>query len=204
MAEGIYVCYLRTEGLSRADLVPLVSPDDLRHANQFREEMRCIRSLASRALRRWGLNSFLGESDWSISLGEYGKPTLTGPGAFNTSSTLGLVAFAYTADGSIGIDIEAKVRCEALKMPLRELESWTEHEAVAKGIGTGVELALSGLKPLGRGIYQDAERNENWRAFKLELPDQWVGAVAVPIDHNWPVTLHETRLDELAGHQTLL
>ena len=126
MAEGIYVCYLKTEGLSRADLVPLVSPDDLRHANQFREEMRCIRSLASRALRRWGLNSFLGESDWSISLGEYGKPTLMGPGAFNTSSTLGLVAFAYTGDGPF--------RVYHLKLVPAKREACINEEFVEKGL----------------------------------------------------------------------
>jgi 4'-phosphopantetheinyl transferase len=156
-----------------AELTELLSAEERAQALRFRFEADQKRFAVSRGMLRLWLSRYLGTppQELRFDYGPNGKPSVEGAAAavqFNLSHAGGLVAFAITRIGPIGIDLERvhdmpgwqqiSVLCfapeeRALLAAYPEAERqqhffrlWTRHEAWLKawGVGLGGEPGSDG------------------------------------------------------------
>ena len=155
-------------------LALLGSQERERHARLRREPSR-REFLVAHAFARMTLSRYapVPPEAWSFSLGEHGRPEISGPSdgrglRFNLSHTRGMVACAVTRDLDIGVDVENRARrlrhrdlserffgeaeVEALRALAPEerarrfLELWTLKEAYLKARGLGISIPLRGFQ----------------------------------------------------------
>ena len=197
--ERVDLYFLKTAGLRENSLLPLVLDGDRAYANQFRDQERKIRALASRALRRWCLMSALNGAEPEVLVSDNGKPYLEGGPGFSCSSSPGLVATAVACSRELGLDVETRSRLDQLKMTESELREWITREAVAKGTGQGLSVALTGLSEAKKGVVSILPTNESWQFQFAELPIPWVGCVAKRLGSPYTIEVHEVTPTELIG-----
>jgi 4'-phosphopantetheinyl transferase len=153
----------------------LLAPDEReRHGRLRREEAR-REFLVAHALARVTLSRYapVPPEAWSFSVGEHGRPELSGPDQaarlrFNLSHTRGMVACAVIRELDIGVDVESAARrvrhrelaerffgedeVRALRALAPEsqlgrfLELWTLKEAYLKARGRGISIPLRGFQ----------------------------------------------------------
>jgi 4'-phosphopantetheinyl transferase len=153
----------------RADLDRILSVEERTRAERYLYPRDAFRFRHCRAMLRFGLASYLGESPRKIALttNGYGKPRLANHSAphFNVTHSGGLGLIAFTAMGEVGIDVEAMQRAvEALdiasasftrneaaviaaaRTPQEQialfLRLWARKEAVLKAAGCGIARGL--------------------------------------------------------------
>ena len=199
LVDQVSLFLLGTEGLDEKELISLVSPVDREYAFQFRNSDRRVRALASRALRLWSLKSAAKRDFPTILEGRAGKPYVEDGPSFSCSSTLGVAAIALSQDGDVGLDIESRLRLTQLEMSEQELIDWTVREAVAKGTGRGLALALEGLNQVDASVFEVVGTGEMWTVQRPELPDPWVASVAFKGEEVWELAVKEVRLSDLVS-----
>lgn len=149
-------------------LLPLLSEDELARTAQFRFEADRHRFVIARGTLRALLGCYLHRTGDNISFtyGPHGKPGLPAlsctpqPLFFNVSHTTEAVAYAVTAVGPVGIDLEIirtefpfeevsklicsererteLMRCPAATRPALFFRYWTRKEACCKATGSGI------------------------------------------------------------------
>ncbi len=192
LSREIVVCWLPLDGISEHVLQPFLTDEDRTHGSSFRDSEVSLRSLTKRALVRWCLNHFRGEGEARIIRTQTGKPFVVGGPYFNCSSAPGIVACAVCASCEMGLDVECKARAKSLGMSIEETIQWTEKEAIAKGVGTGLELAIDGLRRVEVDTYLVLETDEHWHIHHPKLPSKWVASVAY--NSSIPATLKVRQL----------
>jgi len=128
---------------------------------------------------------------------------------FNLSHTEGLAAIAVTRIGAVGIDVErvrdqadileladrffSKKEAEWIRSRTAPEHSasffacWTAKEAYVKARGGGLSIPLDGFAiipdpgepELQLEVFADAAEAKRWSLYRLELPEEFKGAVAV-------------------------
>lgn len=128
---------------------------------------------------------------------------------FNLSHTEGLVAIAVARAGAVGVDVERiRNEVEVLELAHRFFSKkeaawvrskigqervaaffscWTAKEAYVKARGGGLSIPLDGFAiipnpaklDLQLEVFGDASEAQRWSMWRLELPAEFVGAVAV-------------------------
>lgn len=201
-----------------------LAPDELERLERLHRSEVGRRWLVSRAALRQILAAELGISPASVSLklGPHGRPGLD-PDAhrsdldFNLSHS-GELALVATAGGlRVGVDVErlrqrrdplrvadryfSTAEVEALRAlppadrPLAFLRYWTAKEALAKGLGLGLQAPGGELELAQRpgGTMAPVRLARDWSLVELtDLPDGYCGALAVDEDdariviRDWP------------------
>ena len=187
-----------------------LSPDELERLERLRGSEVGHRWLVSRGALREILGAELGISPASVRLrlGDHGRPRLD-PGAhgseidFNLSHSGELALVAVAAGRRVGIDVE---RLRPKRNPLRVadryfspaevaalsavapdqqpsefLRYWTAKEALAKGLGLGLQAPKGGLEFTQDGDGSLAPlRAPGWSLVEIgQLPEGYVGSLAV-------------------------
>ncbi len=150
------------------------------------------------------------EKDVRIEAGAHGKPYLASPDGvplfFNLSHAGEKMAFLFSTEGEVGIDLETLDHPGDLDRiaarffhpdEIRELEAapdtekrraffriWTKKEALLKGQGTGLtrETSAFSFTPLQDGSWQVKkslrEDDASWRLYEIAAPDGYVCTAA--------------------------
>jgi 4'-phosphopantetheinyl transferase len=150
---------------NREILESVLSTNEREHADRFRFEADCVRSIVARGGLRRILSSYCPASPHAMEFhtGSHGKPALLRPSAaleFNISHSGDCVLIAVTSGVPCGVDIEhgrpitaEREIAERLFCP-RELEwlsrtqngfrrLWALKEAIIKAMGLGLSIPLS-------------------------------------------------------------
>jgi 4'-phosphopantetheinyl transferase len=168
---------------------PMLSDDERARANRFRTQVLRERYVVGRGLLRTLIGRYTGAAPASIRLREnaFGKPSLVAGSPrsalrFNVSHSGDLVAFAFSDEAEVGIDVE-RIRAGlgatrlaedffsndevvALRaLPLDEQDAtffrcWTRKEAYVKARGLGLSVDLSAFSVL----------RPPWDAYAAEPP----------------------------------
>ena len=204
---------LDVEAGIEAELRRTLSSEELARAEAFADRKARRRYAVARGTLRELLGSLLGERPGSVPIeeGPRGKPRLAGAGQelhFSVSRS-GDVALVCIAGGrAVGVDLEALrpvpsavaiarrrfAPAEArfveeggpAETDRRFLRCWTRKEAVAKAIGTGLDIDLRGfIVPLGRsgGVVSagdSAHPAAGWLVADVAVGDGHVAALAMP------------------------
>jgi 4'-phosphopantetheinyl transferase len=145
--------------------------------------------LVTRILARWALSQYaaVDPSAWRFERTEEGRPFVIEPTtnvpSFNLSNAAGLVVCAVSPD-LVGVDVESSASGDdflpmnvftpderASLDPRRAVELWTRKEAYLKARGGGINVHLSRLDL--------RQAPPGWQVAPLDVPDPWIGAVAV-------------------------
>lgn len=204
------VCQPEIDGAAR-----LLSPDEVARAARFVFPLHRARFIVARAALRRLLAAYTGSppQDLRFARGPMGKPMLAHPGVelgFNLSHSGGYAAYAVTAGGDVGVDLEvvrplADLESVATQFfspreneDLRSLsgadrlrgfyECWTRKEAFLKATGVGLARPLDSfsvtlgphLPPRIQDTSPDAEERDRWSLFSLEPRPGILTAVALP------------------------
>lgn len=156
-----------------SELVELLSAEERAQVARLRFEADRRRFAIGRGMLRLWLSHYLGTPPQALqfSYGANGKPAVHGAGEgfhFNLSHAGGLIAFAITRIGEVGIDLEQvhalpgweqisvlcfapEERAQLMAFPPEQRQKeffrlWTRHEAWLKawGVGLGGELSHNG------------------------------------------------------------
>lgn len=190
----------------------ILSAEEVSRSNRYIFEKDRHRFIARRCLLRLllGRYSGLNPAEISYNTNAYGKPSLPSqPLSFNLSTSQNRVAFVFTLEKDIGVDIE-QVRplpdlsqlvelCFSLEEQSglsalasnMQLESffhiWTQKEAFIKAVGEGLNRPLKDFsvsvnpnKP-GRllSFKDNGDETSQWKMFTASLEEGWRAAVCV-------------------------
>jgi 4'-phosphopantetheinyl transferase len=176
LPEGeAHVWLLNPEGIREPALLErylaLLGPRERERHQRLRRERSRREFLVAHALARATLSRYapVPPDAWAFSLGEHGRPEISGPAhkerlRFNLSHASGMVACAVIRELDIGVDVESSARrlrhrdlaqrffgeaevaaLEALPPEQRRqrfLEIWTLKEAYLKARGCGISIPL--------------------------------------------------------------
>lgn len=185
-AHSVAVFYTMVSPLAEGQvrsLNNLLSPEELDRASRFVFASDRQLFVVAHALLRFGLSAVAGARRWTFTADSFGKPQLDPPCGdpplcFNLSHTHGLAACAIAYGHPVGLDVEEinprldfhAIAKKALSIEEQRLIAshrsseqtalffrfWTLKEAMVKGIGHGLTLALQdfsfGLDPLSLRI----------------------------------------------------
>lgn len=203
-----------------------LTPDELERLGRLHRSEVGRRWLVSRGALREILGSELGLSPSSVQLklDAHGRPGLD-PEAhpidldFNLSHSADLALVATARGPRVGIDVErlrgrdplriadryfSATEVEAVRAfpeadrPLVFLRYWTAKEALAKGLGLGLQVPSGELElePLPDGTMVPVRRGDGWRLVELtDLPDGYCATLAVDDDwarvaiRDWPLSV---------------
>jgi 4'-phosphopantetheinyl transferase len=203
-----------------------LAPDELERLEGLRGSEVGRRWLVSRGTLREILAAELGTAPLSVrfELGPHGRPSLD-PEIHQTDldfnlSHSGDLALVATARGQrVGVDVErlrrgrdplrvadryfSAAEVEAMRAfpendrPMEFLRYWTAKEALAKGLGLGLQAPWGELElaPQPGGTMVPVRLARDWRLVELtDLPDGYCGALAVDDDaagvviRDWPLS----------------
>ena len=202
-----------------------LAPDELERLQRLARSKVGRRWLVSRAALRGILAAELGTSPSAVrlKLGAHGRPGLD-PGAhpsdldFNLSHSADLALVAIARRRRVGVDVErlrrgrdplrvagryfSEAEVAAVRAyppgdrPAAFLRYWTAKEALAKGLGLGLQVPRGELELAQQsgGTMVPVRLSEDWRLVDLaDLPDGYYGALAVDGDaarivmRDWPL-----------------
>lgn len=192
-AHSVAVFYTVLSPLSEGQVLSLhglLSPEELDRASRFVFARDRQLFMVAHALLRFGLSAVAGARRWTFTADSFGKPQLDPPCGdpplcFNLSHTNGLAACAIAFGHPVGIDVEEinprldfhaiakkalSVEEQCLIASRRSSEQsalffrfWTLKEAMVKGLGYGLTLALQdfafALDPLSLSIAPHLEED---------------------------------------------
>ncbi|MCB4769619.1 4'-phosphopantetheinyl transferase superfamily protein [Ancylobacter sp. Lp-2] len=199
--------------------VALLDPGENRRAEAFRTRpLRAAYVTAHAALRRV-LAAELGlpPADLAFSIGRWGRPGLDGGDLdFNLSHSGNLALIAVSRGGPVGVDIEAMRTAPpyeiapdifswgelALLAGLPEEERrhafyrlWTRKEAVAKGIGCGLDMDFRALDVRTAPVAEPGDCSRRWHIPPLPALAGFAAALALATLPARLITLRYPRLD---------
>ena len=205
----IWVIPVMSAEPSLAVLTEMLSEEELIRGSRFRFEQHRTEFVAGRGLLRCllSLYSRRDPQTFSVSNRDTGKPFVPGLGLeFNLSHSHGIVAYAFTAGATVGIDVE-RVRqwpdAEDLAIrffsrdeqaaladePANKLADaffrcWTRKEALVKALGAGLSMPLDSFSvlPLDASPVAVTARNAvdtDWWVHDVSPAAGYVGAIAV-------------------------
>ena len=192
-------------------LLSVLSEDERRRADRYRDGADRARSILARAMARYALSMRDPErapAEWYFRTTDKGRPVLVDDGpAFSVTHTTGMVGVAL-AEVDVGLDAEwidrgtdvdlvgrrwfhadeaAEIDARAGRSRRRAFfEFWTLKEAYAKALGMGLSIPFRSLRffrdpPIG--LERDATRVEGWTFRLVDVSrDDHVLAVAVRAD----------------------
>ena len=211
---------LRELSVSLEGLLPVLSEEERQRAARFRLEDDRLRSQVAWGLLRIVLGRILGKDPLAIEFtrNEFQKPLLQNGPSFSMAHSGEWVLLGFTAEGRLGVDVEAPrplrdladlaatvfsadELIELLALPeadrlLAFYRGWTRKEAFVKAIGEGLSVPLKqftvSLAPdvaeALRWVGLPSEREESWCVRPLPDMPDALGAVA------WDRALEEVRL----------
>lgn len=182
------------------DILPadfdVLSAEERARSADFTAARRRLEYVASRARLRRSLGEALhvAPSVIPISPDAFGKPQHSGDVQFNLSHSAGAVLIAW-GDRPIGVDLEAAKRAtqhigrlrivadvrDAMSIEL--IAAFTLVEATTKALGRGLAavrgLRIGSVAASGEIRFTSPGRQRPIRAIAVDVPDGYVGAVAV-------------------------
>jgi 4'-phosphopantetheinyl transferase len=206
-------------GDREAEMRGVLSPDESERLSKLDRTEVGRRWLVSRAALREILATELGvePTEVTLRLGEHGRPGLD-PTAhttdldFNLSHSGELALIAIAEGVRIGVDVEKPRGRDPLRVadryfspaevdairgaedrPDEFLRYWTAKEALAKGLGLGLQAPWGELElaPGPDGALTPISKDE-WRLVEIDLPDGYRGALAITggdpaiVSRDWP------------------
>lgn len=172
MPSGVQLWQVPQHGQDVAAQTSLLSPQELSHLNALTDAATRDRHVLARAALRVALSRWMpavAPQDWRFTRSAHGRPELAGSLdatslSFNVAHTDDEIIVALSADGRVGVDVEALQRqadalalarryfqpeevavLEALSVHQRQqrfLELWTLKEACVKATGEGLARGL--------------------------------------------------------------
>lgn len=197
-----------------------LSEEETRHANHYRFDKDRQRFVARRSLLRQLLGQYCGKAPQEIiyRTNQFGKPALSLPQiCFNLSDCQNKIAFAFTLQNEIGVDIEKITSLHELSgmaetwfspierarlltlAPEKQLDGfyhvWTQKEAFVKAHGEGLLLPLDYFSvevdpdvPGGiQTIQGGVEKSSAWKMFTNIPEPGWRLAVCVQAENEQDV-----------------
>jgi 4'-phosphopantetheinyl transferase len=196
-------------GDREAEMRAILSPDERERLNRLDRTDVGQRWLVSRAALRELLAAELGlePADVKLKLGEHGRPGLdpaahAGDLDFNLSHSGELALIAIARQVRLGIDVERRRSRDPLRVANRYfspaevnairafppadrpdafLRYWTAKEALAKGLGLGMQAPPGELELVSQpgGAMVPVRLASDWQLLEVEVPSGYRGALAV-------------------------
>lgn len=208
-SHEVHVWQANLANKSTDAFLPSLSPDEKARADRFKFPIHRDRFITARGILRMLLANYLNQSPDQLAFcyGDRGKPALAkGELQFNVSHSEDFALYALSCDRAVGIDVE-KIRAidnlegltsrfftlgehqAIVQLPMEQREKmffryWTCKEAYLKATGeglsqlAGLEISLKDSAQL-KTISTPQTEIQNWVLQELELPPEFVGAIAI-------------------------
>lgn len=151
-------------------------------------------------------DSGFAETDLSqLTYNEFGRPSIPGAMDFNISHSENLVLCAVSANGTIGIDVEAvkpidksdfyncwtPAEAKAIYGNPEDdtafYSHWTKKEAVVKAIGNGLNIPLTDIEI--KGDLATVAHHGNWYVKEIPFSGKYIAHMATKEAYNYPVVI---------------